>query len=79
MVKKGSPKDKNEKYWKAQIEKQIRNEYQDYLDLNGKRGSPDNAHLFALEKIQQSGGFNYQGYNASEIIMLLEDKLPDFY
>ena len=48
MTKKGSQKDISDKYWKAQIEKQIRKEYQEYLDGIGAP-KPHNRNISYLE------------------------------
>lgn len=79
MATKDSPKDINDKSWKAKIETQIHEEYKEYLKATGQNGSPNSAHLFAMKKISESGGHNYKEYTESQLILLLEGKPPEFY
>lgn len=56
------------------IERQIKIEYREWLEDVGKERSPENAQLFAIEKIHISGGYDYMGKKDREIISFLENE-----
>jgi len=67
----------NEKYRDMIKEKQIKEEYAQYLIEKGKENSPHNAQLFAMEKI--AGDYDYLGYKERDLILLLAGELPYMY
>lgn len=74
MSKKMAP---DEMAWKAKKDAQIIAEYEGYLESESAESSPENAHLFALKKIQ--GGFDYMGYKERDLIIMLAGSLPVDY
>lgn len=69
----------NKNYWNAVKRKQIREEYERYLNETSSTKGVDAAYLFAMTKIKEEGGSKYLDHTEREIILLLECKLPDFY
>ncbi|WP_163341092.1 hypothetical protein [Desulfopila sp. IMCC35008] len=59
------------------IERQLKMEYEEWLKDVSKERSPENAYMFAMEKIKISGGYDYMGKKDRDIILILEDKLPN--
>lgn len=74
MSKKSTP---NQLYWDAQIKAQIRKEYEQYLQGDGRENTPNNAHLFAIKVI--GSGHDYKGMKERELILFLADELPYMY
>jgi hypothetical protein len=54
------------------IKRQLRIEYQEWLETKSKNTSPHNAHLFAIEKINAFGSSDYMGKTEREIIQIIE-------
>jgi len=67
----------NQLYWEAQIKKQIREEYEQYLADGEKENTPHNAHLFAMTVI--AGGHDYKGMKERDLILFLAGTLPYMY
>jgi hypothetical protein len=61
-------------YRKMLIENEIKQEYKEFLDEEGVEGAPHYARVFALRKIGSSN--SYKGYDARQLILLLEKELP---
>jgi hypothetical protein len=64
-------------YWAVQVEKQIREEYEQYLEDEGKKDTSHIAHLFAMKVI--AGGRDYKGMKERDLILFLAGKLPYMY
>lgn len=61
------------------IEKQLHMEYEEWLKDVCKEKSPENAYMFAMEKIKISGGYDYMGKKDRDIVLLLEGELPNHF
>ena len=72
MAKKKTP---NELYWQHIIEQQIKDEYANFLKVEGLENNPDSGHLFALRKAKEG----YREKTERELILLVAGDLPYMY
>lgn len=69
MVRQKNP---NELYWNSVAKKQLREDYNQFLKLDGQIGSPDSANIFAMKKHAEG----YRDMSIRELILFLEGELP---
>jgi hypothetical protein len=69
MATKKSP---NKLYWDMIAQKQVREEYTQFLQNEGQKGSPHFAHVFALKKYAEG----YRDMTIRNLILFLEGELP---
>lgn len=69
MAKKKTP---DELYWEMMAKKQIRDEYNQFLQEQGQEGSPHLADIFVMKKYAEG----YRGMTKREIILFLAGELP---
>ena len=69
--------DLDRQYWIAKEKQIVRDEYNLYLEEQGKESTPDAAALFAEIKIR--GGYEYHGMKERELILFLAGSLPYMY
>jgi hypothetical protein len=67
----------NEKYWDMTKRKQLRAEYEEFLESEHMESNPHSAHVFAIQKL--SGSHEYLGLSEREIILYLAGELPYMY
>jgi hypothetical protein len=72
MAKKKTP---NELYWEMMAKKQIRDEYNQFLQQQGQEGSPHLADVFAMKKYEEG----YRDMTKRELILFLAGELPFMY
>lgn len=65
----------NDLYWKAMRNRQIENEYEDFLREQGLQRGSDSAYHFAIAK--QADGFREM--KERDLILLLAGELPYMY
>lgn len=70
-------KSANELYWDMMYKKQLKEQYEAFLESEKMEPSPHSAHIFAMRKI--SGSYKYLGFKEREIILILAGELPYMY
>ena len=72
MVKKKTP---NDLYWQAMAQTQIKNEYAQFLQQEGRESNPDSAQIFAMRKRNDG----YRDMSERDLILLVAGALPYMY
>jgi len=67
----------NRKHWDVMKRKQLRDEYEEFLESKQMDSSPHSAHMFAIQKL--SGSHKYLDLSEREIILHLVGELPYMY
>lgn len=74
MARKKTP---DQLYEEAQIKREIREEYGQWLRARAKENTPHNAHVFVEEV--SAGGDEYKGMKKRDLILFLAGSLPYMY